>query len=426
MGGRKDISQESRDTEQATITNRLNMLKGKNILVGLTGGIAAYKTATIIRLLVKEGAEVKVVMSAHAREFISPLTLSTLSKNPVLTEFYNPDNGDWNSHVDLGLWADLFLIAPATANSIAKMAAGIADNLLLTAYLSAKCPVMVAPAMDADMLNHPATKINLETLKAFGNIILEPGSGELASGLTGKGRMAEPEVIVKEIVKLFSKKKINKPLSGKKLLINAGPTREPLDPVRFISNYSSGKMGIALAEAAATYGADVELVLGPVNIVPENSSIRVIKVTTAESMAAECVKRFPKCEIAILAAAVADYTAVKVEKEKIKKGKDSITLTLKPTADIAASLGKLKKPSQFLAGFALETNNEITNATAKLKSKNLDIIVLNSLKEPGAGFEHSTNKITIIDKYNNIDKFELKSKEEAARDILDKIVSMIK
>jgi phosphopantothenoylcysteine decarboxylase / phosphopantothenate---cysteine ligase len=402
------------------------MLKGKNILVGVTGGIAAYKTATIIRLLVKEGADVKVVMSAHAREFITPLTLSTLSKNPVLTEFYNPENGDWNSHVDLGLWADLFLIAPATANTIAKMAGGIADNLLLTAYLSAKCPVMVAPSMDIDMLDHPATRINIETLKAFGNIILEPAIGELASGLTGKGRMAEPEVIVKEIGKLLSKKKINKPLRGKRLLINAGPTREPLDPVRFISNYSSGKMGIALADAAASYGADVEMVLGPVNIVPENSSVRVIKVTTAESMATECIKRFPKCEIAILSAAVADYTAVKVEKEKIKKGEGSLTLTLKPTIDIAAFLGKLKKPSQFLAGFALETNDGIKNATAKLKRKNLDLIVLNSLKEPDAGFEHSTNRITIIDKYNNIDKFELKSKEEAARDILDKIVSMIK
>ena len=402
------------------------MLKGKNILVGVTGGIAAYKTATIIRLLVKEGAEVKVVMSAHAKEFITPLTLSTLSKNPVLTEFYNPENGDWNSHVDLGLWADLFVIAPATANSIAKMAAGIADNLLLTAYLSAKCPIMVAPSMDADMLNHPATRINIETIKAFGNIIMEPASGELASGLTGKGRMAEPEVIVKEIVKLLSKKKINKPLMGKRLLINAGPTREPLDPVRFISNYSSGRMGIALADEAAAYGADVELVLGPVNIVPENSSVRVIRVTTAESMASECITRFSKCDIAILSAAVADYTAVKVEKEKMKKGADSITLSLKPTVDIAASLGKIKKGSQLLAGFALETNNEIKNATAKLKRKNLDLIVLNSLKEPGAGFEHSTNKITIIDKYNNIDKFELKSKEEAARDILDKIVSMIK
>jgi phosphopantothenoylcysteine decarboxylase/phosphopantothenate--cysteine ligase len=388
--------------------------------------IAAYKTATIIRLLVKEGAEVKVLMTAHAGEFITPLTLSTLSKNPVLTEFYNPENGDWNSHVDLGLWANLYLIAPATANSIAKMAAGIADNLLLTAYLSAKCPVMIAPSMDVDMLNHPATKINVETLKAFGNIIIEPASGELASGLTGKGRMAEPEDIVKEIVKLLSKKKIKKPLRGKRLLINAGPTREPIDPVRFISNYSSGRMGIALADAAADYGADVELVLGPVNIFPGNTSVKIISVTTAESMASECIKRFPKCDIAILSAAVADYTAVKVEKKKMKKGIDSITLKLKPTTDIAATLGSSKKASQLIAGFALETNNEIKNATAKLNRKNLDLIVLNSLKEPGAGFEHSTNKITIIDKYNNIDKFELKSKEEAAKDILDKIVSMIR
>jgi phosphopantothenoylcysteine decarboxylase / phosphopantothenate---cysteine ligase len=402
------------------------MLKGTNILVGVTGGIAAYKTATIIRLLVKEGAEVKVVMSACAREFITPLTLSTLSKNPVLTEFYNQEDGDWNSHVDLGLWANLYLIAPATANSIAKMANGIADNLLLTSYLSAKCPVMIAPSMDVDMLNHPATKINIETLKAFGNIIIEPASGELASGLKGKGRMAEPEVIVKEILNLLSKKKIKKPLSGKRLLINAGPTREPIDPVRFISNYSSGRMGIAIADAAAEYGADVELILGPVKIVPENKSVKVTHVTTAESMTSECIKRFPKCDIAILSAAVADYTAVKVEKEKMKKGIDSITLKLKPTTDIAATLGRNKKMSQIIAGFALETNNEMKNARAKLKRKNLDLIILNSLKDSGAGFEHSTNKITIIDKYNNIDKFELKSKEEAARDILDKIVSMIK
>jgi len=377
-------------------------------------------------LLVKEGAEVKVVMSACAREFITPLTLSTLSKNPVLTEFYNQEDGDWNSHVDLGLWANLYLIAPATANSIAKMANGIADNLLLTSYLSAKCPVMIAPSMDVDMLNHPATKINIETLKAFGNIIIEPASGELASGLKGKGRMAEPEVIVKEILNLLSKKKIKKPLSGKRLLINAGPTREPIDPVRFISNYSSGRMGIAIADAAAEYGADVELILGPVKIVPENKSVKVTHVTTAESMTSECIKRFPKCDIAILSAAVADYTAVKVEKEKMKKGIDSITLKLKPTTDIAATLGRNKKMSQIIAGFALETNNEMKNARAKLKRKNLDLIILNSLKDSGAGFEHSTNKITIIDKYNNIDKFELKSKEEAARDILDKIVSMIK
>jgi phosphopantothenoylcysteine decarboxylase/phosphopantothenate--cysteine ligase len=401
------------------------MLKGKHILIGVTGGIAAYKTATIIRLLVKDGAEVKVLMTSHAKEFITPLTLATLSKNPVLTGFYDPGNGNWNSHVDLGLWAELYLIAPATANSIAKMATGIADNLLLTTYLSARCPVFVAPSMDMDMLNHPATIINIETLKAFGNSILEPSSGELASGLTGKGRMAEPEEIVKEIKNFFTKKKSYKPLKGKHLLINAGPTREPLDPVRFISNYSSGKMGIALADAAVEYGADVELVLGPVSVTPGNSSVKIIDVTTAESMAAECISRFPGCDIAILSAAVADFTPEEVKGEKIKNDGNELLLKFKPTTDIAETLGKTKKPSQILAGFALETNNEIENARGKLFRKNLDIIVLNSLKESGAGFGYDTNKITIIDRYNNIDKFELKSKEEAAKDILNKIVSMI-
>jgi phosphopantothenoylcysteine decarboxylase/phosphopantothenate--cysteine ligase len=401
------------------------MLKGTHILIGVTGGIAAYKTATIIRLLVKDGAEVKVIMTSHAKEFITPLTMATLSKNPVLTEFYDPGNGDWNSHVDMGLWADLYLIAPATANSIAKMANGIADNLLLTTYLSARCPVFVAPSMDMDMLNHPATIINIETLKAFGNSILEPSSGELASGLSGKGRMAEPEEIVKEIKNFFTKKKSYKPLKGKHLLINAGPTREPIDPVRFISNYSSGKMGIALADAAAEYGADVELVLGPVSIVPRNDSVKIIDVTTAESMASECISRFSGCDIAILSAAVADFTPEEVKGKKIKKDSGELLLKLKPTTDIAETLGKTKKPSQILAGFALETDSETENAIKKLIRKNLDLIVLNSLKESGAGFGHDTNKITIIDKYNNIDKFELKSKDEAAKDILNKIVSMI-
>jgi phosphopantothenoylcysteine decarboxylase/phosphopantothenate--cysteine ligase len=401
------------------------MLKGKHILIGVTGGIAAYKTATIIRLLVKNGAEVKVIMTEHAKEFITPLTLATLAKNPVLTEFYNPSNGDWNSHVDLGLWSDLFLIAPATANTIAKMANGIADNLLLTTYLSARCPVFIAASMDMDMLKHPATTINIETLKAFGNTILEPTSGELASGLTGKGRMAEPEEIVKEITDFFTKKKTAKPLKGKKILINAGPTRELIDPVRFISNFSSGKMGIALADTAAEYGAEVVLVLGPVSIAPSDKSVSVVNVTNADSMAFECIKRFPDCDIAILSAAVADFTPEEVKGTKIKKDGNKLILKLKPTSDIAASLGSIKKESQLLAGFALETNNEVSNAREKLVRKNLDLIVLNSLRERGAGFGLDTNKITIIDRNNNIDKFELKSKEEAAKDILNKIVSML-
>ncbi len=402
------------------------MLKGKHILIGVTGGIAAYKTATIIRLLVKDGADVKVIMTSHAKEFITPLTLATLSKNPVLSEFYNPENGDWNSHVDLGIWADLFLIAPATANSIAKMANGIADNLLLTTYFSARCPVFVAPSMDLDMLKHPATIINTETLKAFGNTILEPATGELASGLTGKGRMAEPEEIVKEINHFFLKKKRDKPLTGKHLLINAGPTREPLDPVRFISNYSSGKMGIALADAAYEYGATVDLVLGPVSISPVSTGINIINVTNAASMASECISRFHDCDIAILSAAVADFTPETTASMKIKKDGNRLVLNLKPTTDIAYELGKLKSNLQLLIGFALETNNELENAREKLERKNLDLIVLNSLSEEGAGFEYSTNKITLIDRNNNIDKFEVKSKDEVAKDILDKIVSMIK
>jgi phosphopantothenoylcysteine decarboxylase/phosphopantothenate--cysteine ligase len=400
------------------------MLKGKNILVGVTGGIAAYKTANIVRLLVKQGAEVRVLMTRHAKEFVTPLTFSTLSKNPVFTEFFDPESGSWNSHVDLGLWADLFLIAPATANTIAKMANGVADNLLLTTYLSARCPVFVAPSMDMDMLNHPATRINIETLKAFGNTILDPDSGELASGLIGKGRMVEPEEIVKEIIDFFSKKKISKPLAGKRILINAGPTREPIDPVRFISNYSSGKMGVALADAASEYGAEVELVLGPSDIKPANDNVIVTNVTNAASMEKECLERFPACDIAILAAAVADFTPEIVSDQKIKRVGDELLLRLKPTTDIAATLGKIKKDSQILIGFALETTAGIDEAKGKLQRKNLDMIVLNSLTEAGAGFGFDTNRISIIDKNNNIDKFELKSKTEAARDILDKIVSL--
>ncbi|HEX2919977.1 MAG TPA: bifunctional phosphopantothenoylcysteine decarboxylase/phosphopantothenate--cysteine ligase CoaBC [Bacteroidales bacterium] len=401
------------------------MLKGRNILIGVTGGIAAYKTATIIRLLVKEGADVKVIMTESAKEFITPLTLATLSRNCVLSDFFERSKGEWNSHVDLGIWAEGFLIAPATANTIAKMANGIADNLLLTTYLSARCPVFVAPSMDMDMLKHPATTINIETLRAFGNIILEPAEGELASGLSGKGRMAEPEEIVKELSGFFSKKKAHTPLTGKKILINAGPTRELIDPVRFISNYSSGKMGIALADAAANYGAHVELVLGPVDIEPENKSVIITKVISAEEMTAACIDKFPDCEIAVLSAAVADFTPVTKNKGKIKKNGEGLTLNLKSTTDIAFELGKAKKKSQFIAGFALETSEGLKEAKQKLKKKNMDIIVLNSLQQDGAGFGHDTNKVTIIDRNNNIDKFELKSKAEVARDILEKIISML-
>jgi phosphopantothenoylcysteine decarboxylase / phosphopantothenate---cysteine ligase len=402
------------------------MLRGRKILVGVTGGIAAYKTATIIRLLVKEEAEVKVVMTDHAKEFITPLTLATLSRNPVLTQFFNPENGDWNSHVDLGLWADLFLIAPATANTIAKMANGVADNLLLTSYLSARCPVFVAPSMDLDMLKHPATIINIETLKAFGNTILEPASGELASGLSGKGRMAEPDDIVKVLIEFLSKKKSFEALKGKKVLINAGPTQEAIDPVRFISNNSSGKMGIALARTAARSGAKVTLILGPSAEIADAGAYNVIRVTSAAEMATQTLKYFSACDIAILAAAVADYTPQHVHNSKLKKSGRSLTLKLVPTIDIALELSKIRRTDQIVAGFALETDNEIQNAGSKLKRKKFDLIILNSLNDKGAGFGHNTNRVTLIDKNNNIDKFELKSKDEVAADILGRIAGLLK
>jgi phosphopantothenoylcysteine decarboxylase/phosphopantothenate--cysteine ligase len=402
------------------------MLKGRKILLGVTGGIAAYKAAVIIRLLVREGAEVKVIMTPLAKEFITPLTLATLSKNPVLVDFFNPEDGSWNSHIDLGLWADLFIIAPATANTMGKMAAGIADNLLLTTCLSARCPVLLAPAMDLDMLAHPATVSNIERLKSFGNQIIEPDTGELASGLEGKGRMAEPEVIVKEIKKVLSKKKITElPLQGRRVMINAGPTVEPIDPVRFISNHSSGRMGIALADEAARLGAEVTLVLGPVSLKPSGKDINIVPVETASEMKAASLEAFRTCDIAILAAAVAAFTPEKVHETKMKRGPGYLELRLKPTEDIAASLGGMKKKGQILAGFALETENETENARAKLQRKNLDLIILNSLRDKGAGFGYETNRITIIDSNNNIDKFELKSKEEVASDIFNKIISLI-
>lgn len=402
------------------------MLKGRKILLGVTGGIAAYKAATIIRLLVKEGAEVKVIMTPLAKEFITPLTLATLSRNPILVDFFDPEDGRWNSHIDLGMWADLYLVAPATANTMAKMAAGIADNLLLTTWLSARCPVFLAPAMDMDMLAHRSTARNISTLIGFGNHIIEPDTGELASGLEGKGRMAEPEVIVKELKKFLSKKKITElPLAGRRVFINAGPTVEPIDPVRFISNHSSGRMGIALADEAARLGATVTLVLGPVAVRPSHGSVTAVAVNTAAEMKEASVRAFSRCDIGILAAAVADFTPETTSDTKIKRGKGEMTIRLRPTEDIAAYLGSIKKQGQILAGFALETDDGISNATAKLKKKNLDLIILNSLKDEGAGFGHKTNRITIIDSNNNIDKFELKSKEEVASDILEKIISLI-
>jgi phosphopantothenoylcysteine decarboxylase / phosphopantothenate---cysteine ligase len=399
------------------------MLEGRHILVGVTGGIAAYKTASLIRLLVKEGAEVKVVMTPLAKEFITPLTLATLSRNPVLVDFFNPGNGDWNSHVDLGLWSDLYIIAPATANTMAKMASGVADNLLLTTYLSARCPVMLAPAMDLDMLKHPATLANMERLKSFGNILVEPDTGELASGLEGKGRMAEPEAILKVVLTTLSKKK-KVDLSGLNILINAGPTYESIDPVRFIGNHSSGKMGVALASAAIRCGASVHLVTGPGVIIPPTMGCRITRVTSAAEMEAACSEAFPASDVAILAAAVADFTPEVHHNLKLKRGTEDLMIRLKPTADIARNLGSAKKENQIIIGFALETDNELENARGKLFRKNLDAIVLNSLRDTGAGFGTDTNLITIIDKYNNIDKFELKTKDEVAFDILEKIASL--
>lgn len=398
------------------------MLKGKHIILGVTGSIAAYKAATLTRLLVKEGASVKVVMTPLAKEFITPLTMATLSKSPIMVDFYNPENGDWNSHVDLGLWADLYLIAPASANTIGKMAGGIADNLLLTTYLSAKCPVMVAPAMDLDMYKHPATQRNLKVLQSFGNIIIEPESGELASGLIGKGRMEEPERIVAFIADYFARQEDFK---GKKVVVTAGPTYEKIDPVRFIGNYSSGKMGLAIVEEFAGRGAEVVLVCGPVNLKTSHPAIRRVDVESAAQMYEVTSKEFVNSDVAVLSAAVADFTPKEKADHKIKRGKDDLLLELLPTKDIAAELGRIKTASQLLVGFALETNDEEVNALSKMQRKNLDMIVLNSLNDKGAGFSVDTNKVTILDKAGNKTVYELKTKVEVAKDIVDQIASRL-
>jgi len=397
-------------------------LEGKKIILGITGSIAAYKAAILLRLLVKEGAEVQVVITAAGKEFITQVTLSALSGKPVISEFFGTIDGTWHSHVDLGLWADAMIVAPATASTIAKMANGVADNMLITTYMSAKCPVFVAPAMDLDMFAHPATQKNIDTLKYFGNFIIEPGEGELASGLEGKGRMEEPENILEILVDSFNRKK---KLLNKTILVTAGPTFEKIDPVRFIGNYSSGKMGYAIAEELASQGADVVLISGPVSVSIKNNQIKVISVESAEEMYNESVQRFPSCNAAIMSAAVADFTPVSPENKKTKRGKNNWNIELKPTKDIAAALGEIKKNDQVLAGFALETNNEETNAKLKLHKKNLDFIVLNSLKDPGAGFRGDTNKITIIDKNNNHQSFKLKSKKEVAVDIVEKLITLL-
>jgi len=397
-------------------------LKDKNILLGITGSIAAYKAAILVRLLVKEGANVKVVMTKLAKEFITPLTMATLSKNPILVDFFDPESGQWNSHVDLGSWSDLYLIAPATANTMGKMAHGIADNLLLTTYLSAKCPVMIAPAMDLDMYQHTANLKNIEILKSYGNIIIEPVTGELASGLSGKGRMEEPEMITQKVIDFFS---VKKKLKNKRILVTAGPTYEPIDPVRFIGNYSSGKMGYALANELAEQGAEVILISGPTALTINNPSVKKIYVQTADEMFDATVKYFKNCDAAIMSAAVADYKPAQRYRQKVKRNNDKLAISLEPNKDIAAHLGKIKKKNQVIVGFALETNDEIKNATQKINTKNLDFIVLNSLKDEGAGFGVNTNKISIIDNKGTVEKFNLKSKNEVAVDIVKKLMSLL-
>lgn len=398
------------------------MLKGKKILLGVCGGIAAYKSAYLVRLLVKAGADVQVVMTPGAHQFITALTLSALSKKPVLTDFSNGTQGEWNNHVKLGMEADLMVIAPATANTLSKMATGNCDNLLMAVYLSARCPVMFAPAMDLDMYKHESTVDNLSKLKSFGNMMIQPGVGELASGLEGEGRMAEPEEILAEIEDYFA---ISNSLKGKKILISAGPTYEAIDPVRFIGNHSSGKMGVAIAEAAAKRGATVKLVIGPSSVPSNHPSINRVDVVSAEEMYQVCVKEFKGVDVAIMTAAVADYRPANIAKEKIKKKDTALQIELEPTKDILAELGKQKKKGQTLVGFALETENELKNAAGKLKAKNLDFIVLNSLKDKGAGFRHDTNKITIIGRNNKTTEFELKSKQEVATDIINQVTGIV-
>ena len=398
------------------------MLNGKKILLGVTGSIAAYKSAVLVRLLVKAGADVKVIMTESAKDFITPLTLSTLSKNPVHSDFIADKIGTWNNHVELGLWADVLVIAPATANTIAKMANGFCDNLLMATYLSARCPVFFAPAMDLDMLKHEATVSNIKRLQSIGNSLISSSHGELASGLTGFGRMAEPEEIVDTLSQHFHNSGL---LKGKNAMVTAGPTYEAIDPVRFIGNHSSGKMGYAIAEELAKLGASVTLITGPTNQTTNHSSIRVVRTTSADEMFKASMDVFPYSDITVLSAAVADYKPVHIASQKIKKSGNTITLELTHTQDIAASLGKIKKNGQLLVGFALETENEQANAEKKLISKNFDLIVLNSLNDKGAGFAGDTNKITILDKQNRVKEFSLKTKKEVARDIVNAILEKI-
>lgn len=397
-------------------------MKGKHIILGISGGIAAYKSATLLRLFIKAGAEVQVVMTPAGKEFITPVTLSALSGKPVVSEFFTANTGEWHSHVDLGLWADAMVIAPATASTIAKMANGVADNMLITTYLSAKAPVFVAPAMDLDMFAHPTTTRNLDLLRSYGNTIIEPASGELASHLVGKGRMEEPENIFKVIEAFFAHKE---DLKGKRMLVTAGPTYEKIDPVRFIGNYSTGKMGYAIAEEAASRGAEVVLVSGPVDLTTRHPAIDLVKVESAREMLAACEERFDSVDYAVMCAAVADYAPADCAATKIKReGNEPPVIHLVKNPDIARTLGMKKRPGQKMVGFALETDHEFDNAMTKLRSKNLDMIVLNSLRDKGAGFGTDTNKITIFTADGGETSFALKSKREVAADIIDTLITL--
>ena len=396
-------------------------LNGKHIVLGITGSIAAYKACTLIRLLIKAGAEVQVVITPAGKEFITPVTLSALTSKPVVSEFFAQRDGSWHSHVDLGLWADAMVIAPATASTIGKMAHGVADNMLITTYLSMKAPVFIAPAMDLDMYAHPSTQANLQTLRSYGNIIIEPASGELASHLVGKGRMEEPERIFNTLAAFLGK---NDALQGKTVLITAGPTYEKIDPVRFIGNYSSGKMGYAIARECANRGARVELVSGPTHLDISHPLVSITHVESAGEMYDSATAKFASCDAAILSAAVADFTPDKKADSKIKREKGEQTIVLKPTHDIAAALGQMKTGGQKLVGFALETDNEQANAHHKLEKKNLDFIVLNSLRDKGAGFNYDTNKVSIISRDGQTQEFPLKSKADVAADIVDKLQSL--
>jgi len=399
-------------------------LAGKRIILGVTGSIAAYKAVYLLRLLMKEGAEVQVIMTPAAREFVGPVTFSALSGKPVLSDFFSSEGGDWNSHVEMGVSADLMLIAPVTATTLGKMANGVADNLLVTTYLSARCPVIVAPAMDMDMYRHPSTQRNLEIIQGYGNLLIEPGAGELASGLEGPGRMEEPEKIltfIRQIKSGPSKKK----LLNKRVLVTAGPTHENIDPVRFIGNHSSGKMGFAIAEAFAAEGAKVSLVTGPVSLDTSEAGVEIFRVRSAGEMFERCKTLMEQMDVAVFNAAVSDFTPVSVSENKVKRGRDEWTIKLTPTRDIAAEMGKRKSAGQLLVGFALETDNELEHARQKLEKKNLDLIVLNSMQDRGAGFGTDTNRVTMIDRMGNVDKFELKPKEQVAIDLVQRVIKMV-